>query len=304
MSEIFESYKNELDRVRLTEDSKRALAESLSRRKAQTGTRPRRMKVGRIAAVAAVVCLLAGTAAAVGYFGKVDFEFINNSLTGNRKGYSVYGSGVNLSVENLSEDVLKLCADIEWSGDKTSDRIDLPFDSWPEAEAYLGIELADNAVMEQLWKYEGLRYWGTAPTGKKEEQSTSCLLSIGVSRGQRLPSHISLSSTAQKGNCFFIEQSAYLFTDAVGEGERTNITAYLQGESDFEEYVTPNGLEATICLEVIPAGNYNQFYYKAFFEKNNALFEVKILSDENIPQRYSVYYDPLETLKEILDAYE
>ena len=70
MRENFESYREELDRVRLTEESKRALVESLGRRQAaeRPEIRSRRLAAGtrRIAAVAAVMCLLAtGAVAAV-----------------------------------------------------------------------------------------------------------------------------------------------------------------------------------------------------------------------------------------------
>lgn len=60
MQENFERYRAELDRVRLTEESKKALAESLSRRKpgASRTMQKHPLKARHIAAVAAVVCLL------------------------------------------------------------------------------------------------------------------------------------------------------------------------------------------------------------------------------------------------------
>ena len=62
MHEDFERYKTELDRVRLTAESKKALAESLRRRRTadrpEIRTRRLRLGAGRIAAAAAAVCLL------------------------------------------------------------------------------------------------------------------------------------------------------------------------------------------------------------------------------------------------------
>ena len=60
MRDDFESYKTELDRLRLTEESKKALASRLTHRRAAQKT-PRRLArtVRMAAAVAAVICLLA-----------------------------------------------------------------------------------------------------------------------------------------------------------------------------------------------------------------------------------------------------
>ena len=68
MQENFEGYREELDQVKLTEESKRALVRSLQNRKEsemrKSGRKP--VRIRRVAAVAAVVCLLAtGAVAAV-----------------------------------------------------------------------------------------------------------------------------------------------------------------------------------------------------------------------------------------------
>lgn len=66
MRDGFESYRAELEGVRLTEESKRSLKERLQNHSRETGHRPRRLPAGaRLAAVAAVICLLTGAGVAV-----------------------------------------------------------------------------------------------------------------------------------------------------------------------------------------------------------------------------------------------
>ena len=98
MREIFESYKNELDRIRLTDEGKRALAESLSRREtAKRPMRPIRLKAGagRIAAAAAVICLLitGAVAAAAGS------PTLRDAVFGDSAGYSQSSGFIGRSVE-------------------------------------------------------------------------------------------------------------------------------------------------------------------------------------------------------------
>jgi hypothetical protein len=99
MHEDFESYKKELDRVRLTEEGKRALAESLSRCEPEERPviRSRRLTAGagRIAAIAAVVCLLvSGAVAAV-----VGSPTLRDNVFGDSAGYSQSSGFVGRSVE-------------------------------------------------------------------------------------------------------------------------------------------------------------------------------------------------------------
>lgn len=100
MREDFESYKAELDRVRLTEESKRALAESLRHHKAadRPEIRSRRLTAGagRIAAVAAVVCLLVTGAVA----GVVSSPTLRDLVFGDSAGYEQSSTFIGKSVEN------------------------------------------------------------------------------------------------------------------------------------------------------------------------------------------------------------
>ena len=99
MHEDFERYKTELDRVRLTEEGKKALAESLRRRRTvdrpEIRTRRLRLGAGRIAAAAAVVCLLVTGAVA----GVVASPTLRDLVFGDSAGYEQSSSFVGRSVE-------------------------------------------------------------------------------------------------------------------------------------------------------------------------------------------------------------
>lgn len=101
MHEDFESYKAELDRVRLTEESKRALAESL--RHHRTVERPEikfcRPRLGaRWIAAAAAVCLLV-TGAVAGAAAFVGEPSLKNTVLGDLVGYDQSSGMIGRSVE-------------------------------------------------------------------------------------------------------------------------------------------------------------------------------------------------------------
>lgn len=99
MQENFERYKQELDRVRLTAEGKRALVGSLSRRATAKPPTARTFRLkagaGRVAAVVAVICLLmTGAVAAV-----AASPTLRDGLFGGSAGYSQSSGFVGRSVE-------------------------------------------------------------------------------------------------------------------------------------------------------------------------------------------------------------
>jgi len=100
MQENFKGYKVELEQVRLTKESKKALAESLSRHKSTEHPviKSRCLPAGakRIAAIAAVVCLLVTGAVAAG----VASPTLRNQLFGESAGYEQNSVFIGKSVEN------------------------------------------------------------------------------------------------------------------------------------------------------------------------------------------------------------
>ena len=101
MQENFESYKSELDRVRLTEESKRALTESLGRRgraeSRSVGRRPLRAR--HVLAVAAVIGLLSVLSAAA--VAQTDAApTLGGFFTGDQAGYDQASGTVGRMAEN------------------------------------------------------------------------------------------------------------------------------------------------------------------------------------------------------------
>lgn len=256
----------------------------------------KRRRIPAAALAAVLVLVLAGTALAAEYFGKVEIKFVDD-LFGSKDGYFAYGPDDRIPADSLPEGVLALCADL-----RRLEFARLPFSSWSKAEEYLGIELADNAVLDQFVKYNGIRYEGTSPSGHPEKRKAHCLMTVSANE-QHLPGRVVLETTAVKGNCTVI-QLVQLLTDAADEGDKTGIGTAFDGETAFREYVTPNGLEVVIYSEVIPDGIRSHVGYMAHFVKNGAFFTVELLANENWRIDGSKFYDPWETLTEILDAYE
>ncbi|MBD5160611.1 MAG: hypothetical protein HDT14_01025 [Oscillibacter sp.] len=100
MHENFERYRDELDRIRLTEESKAALAESLTRHQTEIrrGMGKQPLKARHIAAVAAAVCLLSvmSVAAVAGFTGEPSLRGV---LGGDPAGYDQSSGLIGRSVE-------------------------------------------------------------------------------------------------------------------------------------------------------------------------------------------------------------
>ena len=100
MREDFELYREELDRVRLTAESKKALAESLSRRGlAECRTAVRRpLRARRAVAAAAVICLL--SVLSIAAVAQVNADpTLGNAFTGDQAGYDQASGVVGRSAE-------------------------------------------------------------------------------------------------------------------------------------------------------------------------------------------------------------
>ena len=182
--------KRVFDQVRLSPEREEAILEELleDRRAERRGGRYRAAALA--AAVLAVV--LAGTALALEYFGKVELELIDNFR--GRKGYAVYMPEERVPADSLPAELLAACPEENFNG-----YVQLPFASWEEAEAYTGLELADNAVLEQMPKTK-LKY---QPEDKKQVPYTHRLLSVWYSGG--VPEGLSLGTSYDKGNCHISE---------------------------------------------------------------------------------------------------
>lgn len=285
------------DQVRLSPEREEAmLADLLGEQKASAGRKSRLNIPAAALTAAALAVVLAGTAVAVEYWGKVDFELIDDYSTRHRDGYSVYMPEGGVPVDSLSEEVLAACGDGGWDY--------FPFSSWTEAEVFLGLELADNAKLEEM--YNSIVIYET-----KEGQKSyaRCLVSIGCGE-EGLPATISLTSSYDKENCH-ISQLVEISTDAdpLCLERRAGIMVPREDSADFQEYMTPSGLEVTIYAETASdgfRGDYERTTYWAHFIQNSALFTVSLSSTSawQVGRESRELLDPWETLLEVLDAYE
>jgi len=291
------------DRVKLLREREEAmLADLLTDKKEDLDMNQNRIRRIPAAALAAAVLViaLAGTALAVEYFGKVRIGLIN--FSGNSDdltGYTAYMPEGYIRSEDLSDEILAACPDV--SAANGSWLIQLPFDSWSEAEVFLGLELADNSKLEQM-PPKKLEYY---PDGHNKALSP-CVMSVNYCPERRRPSHIGLHTCYQEANCH-VRELVSIAVDSAGEG---GTSVPFCGDTAFQEYVTPSGLEVTIYSEVVTrtygGGSYDDTSHVAHFIKNNALFTVRVSTTEawKIGREGQEFLDPWDMLIEILDAYE
>lgn len=243
----------------------------------------RKRRIPAAALVAAVlVAVLAGTALAREYFGHITVvPQYGGSDGGDASAYSLYGEYDRIPADRLSEDVMSLGAEAGDPGLVTKS-----FGSWSECEAFLGLELADNSKLDQLRRNASLILDNDSPKAANAVQ---------ISYFGQLPYTISIFSSYE-GDGFSLIETALLRTEYNDPSSSADMQLDLQAGADFEEYVTPSGMAVTIAAESRSDGNGR---YLAHFVRNNAIFTLDLCFGED--QSGDAM---LETLKEILDAYE
>ena len=277
--------KRVFDQVKLSREREEAmLADLLNEKKEVSGMKQmNRRRIPAAAFVAAVLVIaLAGTALA--YFSRVTV-----APYGDEGGYSVRAETGNVPLSELSEDVLQRAAEASVSGEL------LPFQSWEEAEEYLGLDIADNARLEQMEKSMRAMSLG-------EDDSpvlAPCLLLLWY-YGSGRPDTIDLSACYEEGDYAVNVEAVLLVEDPDFDRERSYHFANAGAEmSGAEQYVTPGGLETTIVT------SRETFRKDAVFTKCEAEFVLgraffRVWS--SVPDGDSV--EGAESLlKEVLDAY-
>ncbi len=273
------------DQVKLSPEREEAmLADLLNEKKEVSGMKQmNRRRIPAAAFVAAVLVIaLAGTALA--YFSRVTV-----APYGDEGGYSVRAETGNVPLSELSEDVLQRAAEASVSGEL------LPFQSWEEAEEYLGLDIADNARLEQMEKSMRAMSLG-------EDDSpvlAPCLLLLWY-YGSGRPDTIDLSACYEEGDYAVNVEAVLLVEDPDFDWERSYHFANAGAEmSGAEQYVTPGGLETTIVT------SRETFREDAVFTKCEAEFVLGRASFRvwiSVPDGDSVE-GPESLLKEVLDAY-
>ena len=286
------------DRVKLSQEREEAILADLLREKKEVSsmkqTNRRRIPAAALVAVVLVI-VLAGTALAENYFGRLDVSPIDGDY---ENGYEITGAFQNIPPERLSKEVLECAA----QAGKGQERWVLS--SWSEAEEFLGLEVADNPMLEEMAQsdWEPLHDDDSTP-----EDSRSCTVYMNYSLG--LPDMIWLHADYFGGyfeeGPFGVNVDAFLRTTAAETedlpfalGSGTNIE-----NVNEEKYVTPSGIEVTIfthdgTVKRLDGTSFQQSAYSAYFALNNAMFQLSTnFSEENADIA-------LIRLKQVLDAYE
>ena len=273
---MWKEYKETFDRVHA---SQRLKTEVLNMKREENVTKRRRIPAAALVA-AVLVIALAGTAAA--YLSRV-------TVTPYGDGYSVQSEAGNVPLASLSEDVLQRAAAAESRAEI------MPFDSWDEAEAYLGLNIADNARLDQMEK--GL--WGMSLGESEKPVVAPSIVDLRYNNG--LPDTITLIASYHEGD-FSVKAEAVLMVEdpTYGEDRVYRFANPMAEMSGTETYVTPSGIEATIVASrVVYRADTVRVEYTAQFVLHQASFSVRISVDEGESSE-----DALILLKEILDAYK
>lgn len=290
--------KRVFDQVKLSPEREEAmLADLLNEKKEVSGmkqiTSKRRIPAAALAA--ALVIALAGTALAAAHFGRLE---VFPAEGGYESGYSVWGAYQNIPPERLSKELLDYAAQAD-GGEEGK----WTFDSWSEAEEFLGLELADNALLEAMpheeWEPHCEYCLGPKDVGR-------CTVETHFSLG--LPDVISLSAGYFEDEYadFCVNVFAYL---RVKGAEKEDVPFGLGSEMNLknakaEEYVTPGGLKVTIiateysAISELDGAVKMCSAYNAYFTLNDAMFWLR--TDFNEENAAVI----LEQLKQVLDAYE
>lgn len=291
------------DRVKLSPEREEAILADLLCEKKEVANmknaRKRRLPAAALAA-AVLIVVLAGTALAGSYFGRLDISPLGENY---EKGYNVQGAYENIPQERLSEELLAHLAQAE-----VSKGGELSFGSWSEAEEFIGVEIANNPMLEEMER----SYRDSPPEGDiyiSPEDVGRCTAYVSYSRGQ---DGVQVENILLHSDYFGDEEShfgvnvfAYMRVKAENQKDQpVSFDCRNIKNAREEKYVTPSGLEVTIftqdsnVIDGVDGSTFQQANYTAYFSLNNALFTVHTLFNEQTAD-YT-----LSMLKQVLDAYE
>lgn len=241
----------------------------------------------RPAIIAACLCmLLAGTALAAEILGWIEVKLPGSDEGVDGMSYQIEAEYGLLPVDILSEEVRQSAAAVpvpeegKWYGEAWR------FDSWPEAEAFLGLELANNSLLEQMEK-------GSTSFGDLEQEQIAegpCLAIAEIDNG--IPRWIHVEARYLEGQYQITETAGLQFYGPENRRvERSpakmEITALTGRVIQMEDYAASSGLEASLITR--------SDLCEAYFIKSGVLFTLSV-SDSGP--------DAQQLLKDILDAYE
>lgn len=253
----------------------------------------------RAALIAACVCLaLVGTGAAVIVNGWVKVFgiafFPNTNVNGTKTSYAkveiAYDGTVYIPFEQFSQE----------ARDVPQSSTYLPqyrgFDSWDEAEEFLGIEIANNPVLDQIEpitrSIEDDRY------GIKLDDVGCSVTFSGLMDSPAIRLETVYPFESDDSGISRLIVSAFIVTQPLGSDERlSNMTFHNSQMPVTETYVTPTGLQAVIVTA--KQGFQPEFgtVCQTVFQLNGASFTLFTFYMGDDPSQI------VNMMKEILDAY-
>ena len=285
------------DRVKLSRSREEAMLADLLREEKEVSSMKQttRRRIPAAALVAAtLVVVLAGTALAGGYFGRLDVSPVGGDY---KNGYHVQGAYQNILRESLSEELLDFLAQTQKDGKE----LIFQFGSWSEAEEFLGLEVANNSLLDKMARSD----WEPSPESDiTQEDWRRCTIYMDSDRG--LPDRILLHADYWSEEApSSVTVLAYMRVKAEGQSDQPFSREQRDIENvSAEQYVTPSGLEVTIftqdstVIDGMDGSTFQQANYTAYFSLNNAMFELHTLFNEDKADAV------LSFLKQVLDAYE
>ncbi|MBP3520846.1 MAG: hypothetical protein J6J87_05845 [Oscillospiraceae bacterium] len=287
------NYRDMMDAVKAPEGL-RMEVRNMSEQERTKKTRPLPV---RVALAAACICALLATAAIAAETLGFDFVKIFNKEEAEETDldYMVDGSGVkHIPLSALSQEAQALKEQYEDRDDGYVCTVELAFDSWEEAEEYLGYEIMDNPVLAR-------GTYGSVSLLSKEgdERSANCWIKVifgddGEITYIQVFSRMNLSASP---NGYMVEATLYM--RAIEDRPKDPTVAYKYPDDSHvegtEDYLTPDGLETVIVN--IERGDRGGEYNAHFFLRG-------------IQFRVGTYYPAeeqeaaLTELKQVLDAFE
>lgn len=304
-------YRGALDSLCFSGEEKERMMKNLMERQEQRPAKRRGIRPLRAGLIAAALCLaLVGTGFAVNAissFTEVRTVYVERENSENLdvktvSGYTIDTSGrVYFPKSALSEEA------------RNRDSSHVGFDSWEDAEEYLGLSIADNPVLEQAvpqrTSVSGDGYYNCSVTffGSINEPTVVELSACYFFA----PDGVKIYTQSDGSQCIWmfpdeplirVKAIANVYMEDYDKAWERPTTHYFAngGEVLQENYVTPNGLEAVIfTIPYVSGSRAGKTDYEVYFTLNGVEFNL-------IAYDYSDASDlefAVETMKEILDAY-
>ena len=294
------NYRDMMDAVKAPEGLRMEVMK-MSEQERTKKTRPLPVRAALAAACIGALLMTAAVAAEVMGFDFVKI-FNNKEAEETDLDYVVNGSGVEfIPLSAFSPEVQALKGQYEDTDDGYVSSVALAFDSWEEAEEYLGYEIMDNPVLAQ-----GAYVPISLVSKEGDKRSGNCLVHVIFADDGEISlifvsSRINLPTTSHD---YMVTVTLYVRHPLVEPSDDPIVGHKYNGDSwaveGAEDYLTPDGLETVIVTvgndgsECLDEGS----QYDAHFFLRGIRFNVET------GYRAEDQATALPELKQVLDAFE